>query len=149
MTVCLFVFVCLLYLTPRAEPAKDRRSLPKGMGRARLGTLCTCLLRMPAILSSRTKFKRPLNAEAEQPHSRSILPPPFVGSTLLSVPYSSERGDCCTEQISVERVWAPRSRISRRLSAKTKEKLKNENKRKRRLIIHLSFEGRKGADPKV
>ena len=96
-----------LYLTPGAEPTKDRRSLPKGMGRARLGTLCTCLLRMPAILSSRTKFKRPLNAEAEQPHSRSILPPPFVGSTLLSVPYSSERGDCCTEQISVEKVWAP------------------------------------------
>jgi len=89
--VCLFV--CLLYLTPRAEPAKDRRSLPKGMGRARLGTLCTCLLRMPAILSSRTKFKRPLNAEAEQPHSRSILPPPFVGSTLLCLLNTSERGD--------------------------------------------------------
>jgi hypothetical protein len=86
-------FVCLLYLTPRAEPAKDRRSLPKGMGRARLGTLCTCLLRMPAILSSRTKFKRPLNAEAEQPHSRSILPPPFVGSTLLCLLNTSERGD--------------------------------------------------------
>jgi len=81
-----------LYLTPRAEPAKDRRSLPKGMGRARLGTLCTCLLRVPAILSSRTKFKRPLNAEAGQPHSRSILPPPFVGSTLLCHPYTSERG---------------------------------------------------------
>jgi hypothetical protein len=33
-----------------------------------------------------------LNAEAGQPHSRSILPPPFVGSTLLCHPYTSERG---------------------------------------------------------
>jgi hypothetical protein len=67
------------------------------MGRARLGTLCTCLLRMPAILSSRTKFKRPLNAEAEQPHSRSILPPPVVGSTLLRHSYTSERGRAAQE----------------------------------------------------
>jgi hypothetical protein len=40
-----------LYLTPWAEPTKGRRSPPKGMGRARLGALRTCLLRMPVILS--------------------------------------------------------------------------------------------------
>ena len=89
-----------------------------------------CLLRMPAILSSRNKSKRPLDAEAERPPPCSVLPPPFVGSTLPGVPYSSERGDYCTEQISVERVWAPQSRVSGRFSAKTKERYTTSKKGK-------------------
>jgi hypothetical protein len=49
----------------------------------------------------------------------------------------------------VESVWAPRIRISRRLSAKSEENLENGKRKEKKddLVIQLSFGGRNEADP--